>query len=403
MQIPAVLHQQDARSNIRTAGINAIGVGYPGRHGIDGRIPIRRQYPAAVDRLLHAATAIHIAGKRIGAKINDIHQRIGQRHQRSQRQIIFGAIVGPPDADDIVFRVNFRRLRAAGAGGIITPIIHELAIDGVAVVISHAMQAGIDHGANDGVVLRHARRIIAENFMGLGQPLKAAGEHHLPVDGGDVFIHGNPRGIGGRHNQTGAGLDEPFEKIFVVRLVAFGQIVRGPLQISGAVAKGIAIGNGGGPERRILQNQLGAKGQMPDDILGFTTTVKILVVGRIRGPVGAPDLVDQPGPQHALAAVGGGHEVVALRGAIIRPTDHLVQNREVAGDLIQLAHGFQLATAGAVGPGIMAGAVERAPRGGRRRLALHVGDEGVDLVRGDGAGERINGQGSGAGERCREQ
>ena len=152
-----------------------------------------------------------------------------------------------------------------------------------------------------------------------------------------------------------------------------------------------------------MQNQLGAKGQMPDDILGFTTTVKILVVGRIRGPVGAPDLVDQPGPQHALAAVGGGHEVVALRGAIIRPTDHLVQNREVAGDLIQLAHGFQLATAGAVGPGIMAGAVERAPRGGRRRLALHVGDEGVDLVRGDGAGERINGQGSGAGERCREQ
>src|ERR1700722_21030304 len=109
--------------------------------------------------------------------------------------------------------------------------------------------------------------------MRLSQPLKTAGEHHLAVVGSDVFIQSRPGGIVGWNDEACARLDEPFEEVFVVRLITLREIIRRALKVGHTVAEGIAVRDGGIPKRWSLQNELRAKGNVADGVLAFATAV----------------------------------------------------------------------------------------------------------------------------------
>src|SRR5581483_511563 len=216
-----------------------------------------------------AAAAVHVHGKGVGAEVNDIDERIAKGNQRWAGKAVVDAVEGAVNADNVILGVNLRRLAATGAGRIVAPIVYQLPVGHVLLIVGDRGEALGDGGLDDGVVLGDAAGVVAEKFVGFGEPLEAAGEHHLAVVGSHVFVEGGPGGIAGGNNEAGAGLDEPLEEILVVGLVAFAEVIGGTLKISDAVAVGIAVGNGDIPEGRILQDEFGAEGEMADDVLGF--------------------------------------------------------------------------------------------------------------------------------------
>src|SRR5581483_5297344 len=245
LQMAAVFHPEDPRVDVRTALVRARGEIRAGQEAVDIGAPIGGQEPAAVEEVsLDAAAAVHVHGKGVGAEVNDIDERIAKGNQRWAGKAVVDAVEGAVNADNVILGVNLRRLAATGAGRIVAPIVYQLPVGHVLLIVGDRGEALGDGGLDDGVVLGDAAGVVAEKFVGFGEPLEAAGEHHLAVVGSHVFVEGGPGGIAGGNNEAGAGLDEPLEEILVVGLVAFAEVIGGTLKISDAVAVGIAVGNG---------------------------------------------------------------------------------------------------------------------------------------------------------------
>jgi hypothetical protein len=173
-----------------------------------------------------------------------------------------------------------------------------------------------------------------------------------------------------------AARDEILVRVAVVRLVRARDIGLGPLQVGDAEAVRVAVGHGGVPQRRGVEDLEGAIQDVGDGVAVFPARV---VGGRMRRPVAGPDGIDVARPHHDL---GPAPEVVPHPDERVHEIDHAIEDLDVAGGLVHQAHGLHVAARGSVGDVVVVGVVEP-PRMRGDLTRVHVRLERALLVRGD--------------------